>query len=265
MRQTLSAILIVGTFAAPTTIAFGQSAAVPSMPTFDVAAVRPMTYADNAPTHISNSPRNSEFKAVNVTVRDLLEVAFQIPDTQMAGGPAWAASEKFDLEAKSDAAFNQQLAALSIDQGKAVKRQMLRALLADRFKLAAHAETREMSIYAIVIAKGGPRLIKTHANGGLTGGRGRISISGADDALAILAFELSWRLGRPVIDQTGLRGRYEVNLNWTEDDAPSPVSNSANPPSLFTAIQEQLGLKLEATKGPVPILVIDHAERPSEN
>jgi uncharacterized protein (TIGR03435 family) len=125
-----------------------------------------------------------------------------------------------------------------------------------------------MPIYAMVIAKGGSKLVKTDVNGSLSGGRGRIGITGADDALAILAFELSWRLGRPVIDQTGLNGRYALTLNWTEDDAPQPDSNatnSNNTPSLFTAIQEQLGLKLQSTKGPVPILVIDRAERPSDN
>jgi uncharacterized protein (TIGR03435 family) len=222
-----------------------------------------MTYADGARTHIYNSPRTSEFKAVNVTLRALLEVAYSIPETQMLSGPAWASTDKFDLEAKSDARFDEHLATLSVEQGKEVKRQMLQALLADRFKLAAHAEKREMPIFALVIAKGGPRLITTNESAvGLSGGRGQITVQGGDDALAVLAFELSWRLGRPVIDQTGLKGRYELTLNWTEDDVPSPASSG---PSLFTAIQEQLGLKLEATKGPVPVLVIDHAERPSEN
>ena len=88
---------------------------------------------------------------------------------------------------------------------------------------------------------------------------------GGTDTLAVLAFELSWRLGRPVIDQTGLNGRYQLTLNWAEDDGTSPGTNTSNGPSLFTAIQEQLGLKLEATRGPVPVLVIDHAEKPSDN
>jgi uncharacterized protein (TIGR03435 family) len=261
--------LLICVIAIPGTTAFAQSPAIQkqiSPPTFDVASVRSMTYSDDAPTHIHNPPRNSEFKAVNVTLRDLLEVAWEIPETQMAGGPAWASADKFDLEAKSDARFKDELATLSVEQGKEVKRQMLRSLLNERFKLEAHAEKRDMPIFALVIAKGGSRLVKTDAIGaGLSSGRGRISITGADDALAILAFELSWRLGRPVIDQTGLTGRYGITLNWTDEDAPSPVSGGSNGPSLFTAIQEQLGLKLVATKGPVPILVIDHAERPSEN
>lgn len=263
-------VFFIGVFAVPATTALAQSAALPERvsppPTFDVAAIRPMSYGDDARSHISNSPRTSEFKAVNVTLRALLEVAYSIPETQMLRGPAWAATDKFDLEARSDAEFDGQLAALSVERGKEVKRQMLQALLADRFKLRAHAEKREMPIFALVIAKGGPKLIATSVSAAaLSGGRGRISIKGGDDALTILAFELSWRLGRPVIDQTGLKGRYELTLNWTEDDEPSTASNASGGPSLFTAIQEQLGLKLESTKGPVPILVIDHAERPSAN
>lgn len=224
-----------------------------------------MIYGDGARTHIYNSPGSSEFRAVNVTLRALLEVAWDIPETQMLSGPAWTSTDKFDIEARSDAKFDEQLAALAVDQGKEQKRRMLQALLADRFKLAAHAEKREMPIFAMIVANGGPRLLKTDVSGALSGGRGRISITGADDALAILAFELSWRLGRPVIDQTGLKGRYALTLNWTEDGVPSPDSGASSGPSLFTAIQEQLGLKLIATKGPVPVLVIDHAERPSEN
>jgi uncharacterized protein (TIGR03435 family) len=266
------AALLIGAISLPATTAFAQSAAphaqASPLATFDVASVRPMSYGDDARSHIYNPSRTSEFKAVNVTLRALLEVAYGIPETQMLSGPAWAATDKFDVEAKSDSKFNEQLAALSVEQGKQAKRQMLQALLADRFKLGAHAETREMPVFALVIAKGGPKLVKTDVSGtALSGGRGRISIKGGDDALAVLTFELSWRLGRPVIDQTGLGGRYELTLNWTEDDGPSPAAASdvSSAPSLFTAIQEQLGLKLEPTKSPVPVLVIDHAEKPSEN
>ncbi|HEV2619142.1 MAG TPA: TIGR03435 family protein [Acidobacteriaceae bacterium] len=235
-------------------------------PTFDVASIRPMSYADDARTHIYNSPRTSEFKAINVTLRALLEVAYELPETQMLGGPAWTSTQKFDLEAKSGPSFDQHLASLSSDEAKEIKRQMLRTLLADRFHLTAHTETRERPIFALVVAKGGAKLTKSTDTGTtLTGGRGRINIKGADDSLAILAFELSWRLGRPVIDQTGLAGRYEVSLNWADDDAAQTASDASAAPSLFTAIQEQLGLKLQSTKGPVPVLLIDHAEKPSAN
>jgi uncharacterized protein (TIGR03435 family) len=264
MHPERFAAFLIGAIAASATIASAQL--VSPRPTFDVASVRPMSYADNAPTHITNPARASEFKAVNVTLRDLLEVAYEIPETQMLGGPDWAITDKFDLEAKSDAQLNEQLAGLSVEQGKQEKRQMLQALLADRFGLTAHADKRDMPMYALVIAQGGSKLVSSGAAGvGLSSGRGRIAIGGGDDSLAVLAFELSWRLGRPVIDQTGLTGRYAFTLNWTADDGPSPAADASSGPSLFTAIQEQLGLKLKATRGPVPVLVIDHAEKPTEN
>jgi uncharacterized protein (TIGR03435 family) len=235
------------------TIAFliAAVAALAQSPTFDVASVRPMTYDDGARTHIYNSPRNSEFKAVNVTLTALLEVAYDIPDTRMLNVPAWAQTDKFDLEAKSDPPFEPDA-----EPGKEGKRQMLRALLAERFKVTAHTEQREIPVLALRIAKEGPRLRTTDsADVGLAGSRNRVSITGGDDALAVLAYELSWRLDRPVIDQTGLNGRYAFTLNWSEEDGPS----------LFTALQEQLGLKLESAKAPVTFLAIDHAEKPSAN
>lgn len=231
-------------------------------PAFDVASVRPMTYDDGARTHIYNSPRDSEFKAVNVTLTDLLEVAYNIPDTRMLNAPTWAQTEKFDLEAKSDAGVVPG-AEPDVETGKEKKRQMLRALLAERFKVTAHTEEREMPVLALRIAKAGSKLRPTDtAEVGLSGGRGRISVTGGNDALAVLAYELSWRLDRPVIDETGLKGRYAFTLNWSEDEG---SASSSSGPSLFTAMQEQLGLKLEAAKGPVTFLVIDHAEKPSAN
>jgi len=268
-------LLLVGIGLSATT-AFAQSAAVQAtvqtqpaqalpQASFDVAVIRPMNYEQSARTHIYNSAHNSDFRAVNVTLRALMEVAYDLPDTQMLGGPEWAIRDKFDLEAKSDAKLNDQLAALTDDEGKATKREMLRALLAERFKLAAHEETRELPIFALVVAKGGSKLTQSAANGTtVSGGRGRIRIKGGNDSLAILAYELSWRLGRPVINQTGISGRYNLTLNWSDDDA-APAADAASGPSLYTAIQEQLGLKLVSTKGPVKTLVIDHAEKPTEN
>jgi uncharacterized protein (TIGR03435 family) len=256
-------IALAVAFAALTMPSPAQPPAQPPAPAFDVAVIRAMTYDHTARTHIYNSPRNTDFKATNVTLKDLLEVAYDLPDVQMFGGPAWITTAKFDLEAKSDSAVDAQLAALPSGQSKQVKRQMLQALLADRFKVAAQTETREMPIYALVVAKGGSKLVKSNVSGTtIDTGRSRITIKGSDNSLALLTYELSWRLGRPVIDQTGLAGRYEFDLVWTDDDA---ASDSAGGPSVFTAIQEQLGLKLEPTKGPVPVLVIDHAEQPSEN
>lgn len=246
--------------------AFGQAASAgaqaSSQPSFDVVSIRPMREDDNTPTHITNSAHNGYIKAVNVNLKALLEVAYDIPDIRMYGGPDWTTKEKFSLEAKADTKLDEQLAGVSSEQGKEIKRKMLAALLADRFKLTVHTEAREMPIYAMVIAKGGPKLGGANSSADSLPGEGRITVRPGSDSLAILVYELSWRLGRPVVDRTGLQYRQKLILGWEENDGMSADSNG---PSLFTAIQEQLGLKLESTRGPVPVLLIDHAERPTEN
>jgi uncharacterized protein (TIGR03435 family) len=154
---------------------------------------------------------------------------------------------------------------------------MLQALLADRFRLKIHRETRELPIYALVIGKGGPKFKESAPDakgtlGFLMGGV-RASIRGSKMSTAQLAISLSREAGRPVLDQTGLSGNYEMTLEWIRDEpqviAGSPGSAVVPPdltgPSLFTAIQEQLGLKLEAKKGPIDMLIVDRAEKPSEN
>lgn len=233
-------------------------------PHFDVVSIRPMKEGDNTPTHITNSSHNGYVKAVNVNLKALMEVAYDIPDIRMYGGPAWATTDKFSLTANADPKLDEQIAGLSSEKGKEIKRKMLAALLADRFKLAVHTEVREMPIYAMVIAKGGPRLGKKPLSGSsVMEGEDRISVEPGSDSLSILSYELSWRLGRPVIDRTGLQYRQALTLDWAEDDGASVADSSG--PSVFTAIQEQLGLRLESARGPVPVLCIDHAERPSQN
>ena len=230
-------------------------------PEFDVVSIRPMKSDDNVRTHITNSARGGYIKAVNVTLKALLEVAYDIPELRMYGGPDWVTSEKFSLEAKADPKLDEQFAGLSPEQGRETKRRMLAALLADRFKLKVHTEAREMPVYALVVAKGGARLSGASASeADLTAGAERIVVRAGGDSLAVLAYELSWRLGRPVIDRTGLPCREAFKLEWQE-----AASADATGPSLFTAIQEQLGLKLEPARGLVPVLVIDHAEKPVEN
>ena len=127
-------------------------------PVFDLVSIHPVGEDDKTPTHISNPVRRGYIKAVNVNVKALMEVAYDIPDTRMLGGPNWLTSEKFSLEAKADPKVDEQLASLPPEQGKQLKRKMLAALLADRFKLAMHTETREMPVYAMVVAKGGAKL-----------------------------------------------------------------------------------------------------------
>ena len=266
MRSMWSVILVVTTSVLPKasfTRALGAVVPSSSQPSFDVVSIRPMKEDDSTPAHITNSPRTGSIKAVNVNLKALLEVAYDIPDTRMFGGPAWLTAGKFSLEAKTEPKVDDQIASLPSDQGKQLKRRMLAALLADRFKVAVHTETREMAIYALIVAKGGPTLGGSKGNGDpLPIGNERIDVRAGSDSLEVLAYELSWRLGRPVLDRTGLQDQKALTLRWRDDDGGASDSNA---PSLLPAIQEQLGLKLESTRGSVPVLVIDHAEKPTEN
>jgi uncharacterized protein (TIGR03435 family) len=251
-----------------TPIASGQSPSTQppiSKPEFEVASIRQnISATEHDRSHIYNAATDGNYRTVNVPLKMLLESAFNLPEARILGVPSSIASAKFDIEAKADATLSQQLGKLPSDQGRAIKRQMLQALLAGRFKLVTHLETRELPIYALVVAKNGPLIQPSKANGTtINGGNNRISVQGSDNTVALLAEQLSLALGRIVVDKTGLQGRYDITLKWTPDDA--SASNASDGPSIFTAIQEQLGLKLESTKGPVQVLIIDHVEMPSEN
>ena len=188
------------------------------------------------------------------------------------GGPKWLDSERFDIEAKVDGPAAEQMRTLSREQRKLQMQAMFQQLLADRFKLSVHWETRELPVYALVVAKSGPKLTAaTKPDSGTSSSNGQFMARGMTlaEISQSLTQELARELGRVIIDKTGIAGRYDVTLKWTPDaDGASPdkgTEDTSSGPSIFTALQEQLGLKLESTKGPVQVLVIDHIEMPSEN
>jgi uncharacterized protein (TIGR03435 family) len=220
----------------------------------------------------------------------LLTLAYDVREFQISGGPGWISTERYDIMAKagdaSDSGSSDDPRKMTDEQRKAVADQMrerLRALLAERFQLTSHRETKEQSVYALVVGKSGSKLQESQMKEG-DAGRGRMMMgrgqfSGQGVALQMLTQSLSSQLGRPVIDRTGLKGNFDFKLEWTPDpgqsggpfggglppgaDAPPPPDS--NGPSVFTALQEQLGLRLESQKGPVEMLVIDKVEKPSEN
>lgn len=261
-----------GSPAQPTT-ATAVPAHIPSTPAFEVAAIHQNAAGESARSHIVSSPFDGQFRTVNESLKGLIRWAYEMPEARIFGAPGWTGSTFFDIDAKADPALDEKLKPLSSDSGRQVKEEMVRSLLADRFKLTARRETRDMPIYALVVAKNGAKLGETKADGTTTDSSpGRIRVQGGN-SLALLAEQLSRVSGRVVIDKTGISGRYHLNLKWTPDDlrAPSPGAQTAatlppdSGPSLFTAIEEQLGLKLEPAKGPVEVLVVDHVEMPSEN
>jgi len=260
-------------------------------PRYEVASIKPNKSTGDM---IRLTGRPDGFTGTNITLQMLIRNAYEVEDDQISGGPSWIESEKYDIEAKMDGAVADELGKLGEDQSMLERQRMLQALLADRFKLSIHFETNEGPAYALVIAKNGPKLQEakpgeSYANGikgfdGLPIGPRKTRMASGELAVQALpmvtvARLLSMHLGRTVLDKTGLMGSYDFTLLWTPEEGETAVFNgpkdsqiradSTRPessgPSIFAAIQEQLGLKLESQKGPVKFLVIDRAEMPSEN
>lgn len=255
-------------------------------PVFDVASIKPAP-PDARGTSLLFQPPNG-LKMKNAPVRMLIAFAYDVRDFQISGGPGWVSTERFDILANAGESPGAEKAADDIrqatDSQRTAKqdemRARVRALLADRFELKTHVETREGSIYALVVAKNRAKLrdavTRPDGRGGMQGGRGRLRGMGA--TVGMLVNFLSTQLGRPVSDQTALTGKYDFELEWTPDatqagplrdglppDLDNTPPNDSSGPTLFTAVQEQLGLRLVSQKGQVETLVIDSVEKPSEN
>jgi uncharacterized protein (TIGR03435 family) len=213
---------------------------------FDVAAVRPGEPGVNGTYVLCESGR---FTVYHDTLKALIQSAWRLRDVQVLGGPGWIESDEFYIAAKGDSTA-------SADQCRA----MVQALLADRFKLALHREMRQLPVYALVVDPKGPKFHESEASTrpDMTGGPGEMKAQRI--STGILAQSLSRLLDRPVLDQTGLTGRYDFKLEWTPDGDAAGTGAS-----IFAAVQEQLGLRLETKTGPMEVLVIDHVEKPSEN
>jgi uncharacterized protein (TIGR03435 family) len=241
------------------------------LPAFDVISVKPnKTTPGGAYGLVTMEFTADGFRGINVPAHVLLLQANGLHEGQLVDEPAWCRSDVFDIQAKVAAPDVEVFAKLGYDQRQA----MFQQILTERFNLAAHRDTRELPVYALSIAKGGPKLKESppdpsFAAGAKSGGRVGMSmgrITAQRTTLSDFAAMISRQLGRIVLDRTGLTAAYDFTLQWTPDNTAStaPVPADA-PPSIFTAVQEQLGLKLESTKGPVDVIVIDHIEKPAEN
>jgi len=230
----------------------------PEPATFEVASVK-LSPPDAQGMFVRPLPGG--LRISGATLRNLISIAYSVRGFQISGGPKWLDTERFDIEARAAAAPAGPPAPRE-EQKKINER--LRNLLADRFQLTLHPETREQPVYSLVVAKGGPKLQESAEPGSLIRMLGRGKLNGRAVGLGMLALNLSNELGRTVIDRTGLTAKYSFQLNWVPStnspDAPDPDG-----PSVFAALQEQLGLRLEAGKGPVEVLIIDRVEMPSGN
>ena len=242
---------------------------------YDVATIKPSD--PNARGGGGGTRSNGTFYTKNQPLKYAVCNAYGVMPFQCLGGPAWLESDRYDMEAKPDGTTTEQLLKLSWKQRGPVQERMMQALLADRLKLKVHFETREMPIFALVVAKGGLKMHEakpgdTYPNGlkgsnGKAFGGGSFSVgNGKMTAQGIsvdgLAAQMAVTVSHIVENKTGLTGVYDFTLEYSDSDPPPPDSTE---PSIYTALEEQLGLKLESTKGPVKVLVIDHVERPSEN
>jgi uncharacterized protein (TIGR03435 family) len=183
-----------------------------------------------------------------------------IMDDQLLGLPDWGRTQNFDVEAKMDPENAEVLKKLDGEDRSKENAVLMQALLADRFRMKAHIEVKVLPVYNLVIAKGGLKMKEAAPDQPSGWSMGMGNIKGQGMLIASLVGSLSHPAGRLIIDKTGLTGKYQVNLTWAWDDNPNSTG-----PSLFTALEEQLGLKLEPAKAPVDVVVIDHLERPSEN
>ncbi len=192
--------------------------------------------------------------ANNVTLKRCIMSAYGVGPNQILGGPDWTESERFEIAAKAE----QPVAG-------DILMEMLQTLLAERFKLVLHQEAKPIEAYVLEVRKGGPKLEKGEGGSSKTS-NGRGDIVATNATMDNFAEVLSRQMDLPVVNKTGLDGVFNLRLQWAPESAsPAKPADGTDGPSIFTAVQEQLGLRLQAQKVPVEILMIDHVEKPSEN
>jgi uncharacterized protein (TIGR03435 family) len=237
-------------------------------PAFEVVTIKPSS-PDHTGKNIGVSGRH--FKMTNFNLEDIIGLAYGLHIKQVIGLPEWSNKALYDIDGVPDTPGLPSIKQMGLIDQK---------LLADRFHLQFHRETRQLSVFAITVAPGGPKLTKTTAlptdmQAFYFKGLGDLTVR--NQTMSDFATWMQTVLDRPVVDHTGLTDRYDLTLKWTPDDSqfaqfrssgmqlPTPSSDPNAPPSLYTAIQEQLGLKMEAVKAPDVVLVIDHVDKPTAN
>jgi uncharacterized protein (TIGR03435 family) len=227
---------------------------------FEVASIKPADPSAGGSSSWNTHP--GRLVASNQTLKSYVVIAYDLKERQVSGGPKWVDSERFDIVAKMPDADKPP-------HGQEIDVQIraaLQALLADRFKLQVHREARTATGYALVVSKRGPKLRDAAPDERNSNNWTRGKLTSTNVSMPKLADVLSRMVGSPVADMTGLKGKYDLTLEWTPDEGQQTATSEKEAgPSLFTAVQEQLGLKLESRKTEEQVVVIDRAEKPTEN
>jgi len=247
---------------APQESSVAAHAQQPSQMEFEVASVKRSEPGNLRGSTFEFLPGGG-LRIVNGTLRAILETAYDVREYQILEGPGWVNSDRYDILARS--ATGAPAATDPPTNDIKLVRLRLQTLLAQRFKLKVRGETRQLPEYALEISKNGSKLVSddtASARAGIQRSCGKMVAT--NTTMANLTVYLARQLERPVLDRTSLSGKYSFQLQWTPETGPCPGA-SDDSPSLFTALEEQLGLKLESINGPVDSLIIDHAEQPSEN
>ena len=248
--------------------ALAQAQESKTAPAFEVASVK--RHANTADTNMSiNTPAGGRLECSNVPVRMLVTYAYDVRDYQIVNLPAWADTDRWDIEAKPSAEEAAREPTRFSETSNQLGRQRTQALLADRFGLKLHEERKEMTVYSLVVAKGGPKLPVTTSDSPFPQmSWNRTSVHCKKVTMQRFAkVLLASRMNRYVIDNTGLTGEYDVTMEFQPDEAmpKEGAAEAAAGPTFVNALEEQLGLRLVTAKGLVPFLSIDHIERPSAN
>jgi len=236
----------------------GTSQARPTVPHFDVVAIRENRSQGGGD---GMSLREGSLQVNNLLLKSLITSAWGVREVLIFGLPGWAEQARYDIRARVTDADPKLLDGIN---SREQRRALMAAMLEDRFHLKVHAVTKDLPVYDLVVATGGPRFSESVRHGVEPHLEIRkAEYSATDTSILGLSYFLEEIVERTVIDKTGLTGAYDLHLQWAPDLTGAPDSDTF--PSIFTALQEQLGLKLQPRKGPVKTLLVDHLERPSEN
>jgi uncharacterized protein (TIGR03435 family) len=238
-------------------------------PVFEVATIKPTDPNSSIGAGLGAEGRHISY--TSQTAKDLILLSYGIQEKQLVDAPEWFGTERYDIDGVPDIEGTPNLRQMQ---------EMFRKLLADRFNLKVHWDKRDLAVYALRLGKGGAKIAKSQGDpNGLPHQNMRptpqlVTLKVTNASMGDFILEMQEVLDKPIVDQTGLTGKFDFTLRWAPDESQlsamgmhvSPPADSQDaPPGLFTAIQEQLGLKLEAVKAQVNVLVIDHVERPSAN